>query len=330
MTDTQKQIEAAKLKAIRELEKARKDAYLPANRWGFDLSAIDRAELSSTTKKIYRRELRALLNTGIDPLDFDALQAYAVGLKSKRRSVLKAALRLMAEENEQAIKASATPENLPVVQAAIMRLEAMQDAVKVQQHKNTKAYIRLTPVKVKQITALCDDDLVGKRDWIILGLLLGAGLLREELISLTFDAVKQEPTKTGEVRDVLQVTGKGAKDRVIPISRLLADRLRDWQEIVGGGLVARSLGKGKKLGPSLSAVSVYQIVRKYGKMIDVPKLTALDLRRTYAHLAYNAGIPITQIKLLLGHAKLITTQDYLDLATDLEDTTGDFVPLSGD
>jgi integrase len=109
------------------------------------------------------------------------------------------------------------------------------------------------------------------------------------------------------MRDVLEVKGKGAKDRVVPISRLLADRLREWRDIVGGGLIARSLGMKKELGESMSAVGVFQLVRKYGKLIDIPELSPHDLRRTYAHLGYDAGVPITQIKELLGHASVATT-----------------------
>jgi integrase len=330
MVDLQKQIQAAKVKAVRELEQNGTDDYLPVNRWGIDLSVIDRANLAVRTKAKYRRELRALLNTGIDPFDFNALQEYAAGLKSSRRAFLKSALRLMSIEYEQSVKAGATPENLPAVQAVVMRLEAMRATVKVQTHKGTKVHTWLSPLQVQEITALCGNDLEGKRDWIILGLLLGAGLRREELVELTFDALKQQPTKSGKMRDVLQLTGKGSKDRVIPISSLLADRLREWHDIVGGGLVARSLGMKKELGTSLSAVAAFQIVRKYGVLIGIPELAPHDLRRTYAHLGYNAGIPITQIKELLGHASLTTTQKYLDLTIDLENTAGDFIPLSGD
>ena len=126
--------------------------------------------------------------------------------------------------------------------------------------------------------------------------------------NLRFEALKQQPTKNGKMRDVLEVKGKGAKDRVIPISRLLADRLQEWRDIVSGGLVARSLGMKKELGESMSSVAVFLIVRRYGKLIDTPKLSPHDLRRTYAHLGYDAGVPITQIKELLGHASVATTQ----------------------
>jgi integrase len=295
-----------------------------------DVSAIKRADLAESTKTKYTREIEALARAGVNPFDHNALTEYAASLKSSRRAFLKSALRLMTADYEHALKSGATPENLPAVQAAIFRLEAMRGTVKVNAHKGRKAHTWLSQAQVKEITSLCADDLEGKRDWIVLGLLLGAGLRREELVSLTFDALKTMPTKNGKMRDVLEVKGKGAKDRVIPIKPILAERLREWREIVGGGLVARSLGMKKELGESLSAVGAFQIVRRYGALIGVPELDPHDLRRTYAQLGYEAGVPITQIKELLAHASVATTQKYLDLSLDLETTASDFIPLSGD
>ena len=297
---------------------------------GFDFSAIDRASLQPTTKAKYKREIENLLHAGIDPMNYGALQLYADGLKSSRKAFLKSALRLMSLNYEQSMKASATGENIGKIQAGIMRLESMRGAVSVPTHKGTKAHTWLSQKQVTEITALCGDSLEGKRDWIVLGLLLGAGLRREELAALTFDAMKQQPTKGGKLRTVLQVTGKGAKDRVIPIKPLLAQRLKEWQQIAGPGFVARSLGMGKKLGGSMSAVAIFHLVNKYGAKIGAPGLAPHDLRRTFAQLGYEAGVPITQISVLLGHSSVKTTQSYLNLSLDLETTASDFIPLSGD
>jgi integrase len=294
-----------------------------------DTHAIDRADLQPSTKLKYARALQQMADAGVSPMDHAALIAYADTLKASSRAFLKAALRLTTAGYEQDIKANVTPANVAQAQAAIMRLDAMRGAVKVKQHPGTKAHAWLTQKQVKEITRACADDLEGKRDWIILALLLGAGLRREELASLTFDALKQQPTKGG-IRDVLEVKGKGAKSRVIPIKRLLADRMREWKQLTGGGRVARSLGMAGKLTKSMSGVAIFHLVRRYGALIDTPKLAPHDLRRTYAQLGYDAGVPITQISVLLGHADAKTTGKYLNTALDLETTVADFVPLSGD
>jgi len=293
-----------------------------------DLSAIERASLQPSTKAKYQREIEVMRLAGVNPSNYPALQAYADSLKSSRKQFLKSALRLMTLGFEQSIKAGATPENLAQAQAALMRLDAMRGAVQVPQHKGTKAHTWLSQKQVAEITALCNDSLEGKRDWIVLGLLLGAGLRREELVSLTFDAIKTLPTKNGGERVVIEVTGKGAKTRVIPLNSKLAYRLHEWKQIVGGGRIARSLGMKKELGESMSAVAIFHLVNKYGEKIGLPELAPHDLRRTYAQLGFEAGVPITQVSVLLGHSSVATTQKYLNLALDLESTASDFIPLS--
>jgi len=91
--------------------------------------------------------------------------------------------------------------------------------------------------------------------------------------------------------------------------------------------LCRSLGRKRELGEGISAIGVFNIVRKHGAMIGLPELDPHDLRRTYAQLGYEAGVPITQIAKLLGHASVKTTQTYLNLELDLETTISDFIPL---
>ena len=50
-----------------------------------------------------------------------------------------------------------------------------------------------------------------------------------------------------------------------------------------------------------------------------------DLQRTHAQLGYEAGIPITRISILLGHASVEMTQWYLNLDLDLHVTVSDFI-----
>lgn len=291
--------------------------------------AIERAALQPSTKAQYSKALRNMQAAGIDPRQAEQLQAYADTLKQSSRAFLKSALRLMTADTAYTLKANATPANIGQVQAALYRLEAMQAAIQVTQPKGEKAHLWLSRAQVEQITALPDDTLMGQRDWIVLGLLLGAGLRREELATLTFDALKNLPDKNGQTRTVLQVKGKGAKDRLIPLSATLARRLRIWKAQIGTGSIARALTRGK-LGDKLSPIGIFAIVNKYGARIGLPTLAPHDLRRTFAQLSYEAGIPLAQVSKLLGHANVNTTQRYLNLNLDLTTTASDAIPLSGD
>ena len=294
----------------------------------YDLRTVDNANLAASTKAQYRKALLNYLQTGSTLGDTNALAEYARTLKPSSRAFLKAAIRLVSAEFATALKAGATPENVTTVQASLYRLEALDEIIRVASPKGEMAHTWLSQAEVKRLTSTCENDIVGRRDWIVLGLLVGAGLRREELAELTFETLASLPRRNGAgVRYVLNVTGKGAKARTIPIKHILAERLLAWREEVGGGKVARSLGRKRELGETLSAIAVFAIVRRHGAAIGKPDLAPHDLRRTYAQLGYEAGVPVTQISRLLGHANIATTQRYLNLDLDIESTVSDFIPL---
>ena len=298
------------------------------------MHAIDNADLAESTKYQYRKAVRHYLEAGGHLLDARALAAYARTLNRSSKAFLKAAVSMVTNALREQAKANATPGNIDQVQAALLRLDAIQGAIKVKKHAGSKVHTWLTQAQVRDLMHSCGDDLEGKRDWIVLALLVGAGLRRDEVISLRFEHLKQVPMRNGNggMRWVLEVQGKGEKSRVVPINPLLAEHIQAWKEVVGDGFIVRSLPSNAQpaIGASLSGVGVFHIVRKHGKMIGRPQLAPHDLRRTYAQLGYTAGVPITQISVLLGHASLKTTQRYLDLDLDVDTTISDFIPLNGD
>lgn len=295
-----------------------------------DYSAITRADLQPSTKVKYQRAIDLMTIARINPFDFPALSAYADSLSPSSRGFLKAALKVMTDGELTRIKAQATPQNIDAIHALVARLEAMDETIKVHKQEGTKTHTWLSREQVEQITSLPDRTTSrGMRDYIVLSILLGAGLRREELTTITFADILQQPSKTG-MRDVLSVLGKGNKRRSIPISATLARHLREWQKLAGDGYIARAINKSGVINGSLSAIGIHNIVRQYGTMIGISELDSHDLRRTYARLGYNAGVPVEQISKLLGHADVKTTMLYLGIDIDIESTVSDFIPLAGD
>jgi integrase len=284
-------------------------------------------KLQPTTKAQYKKAISNYLDTGNGLTDAEALASYAGGLPKSSRSFLKAAVRLWGAAVSLRAKAGATPENIAAVQATVYRIEALNEAIQVEASVGSKAHTWLTQAEVKRLLDSVDQaSIPGQRDRLILGLLVGAGLRREELAGLSFEDVILQPI-AGKFRTVLNIHGKGAKDRIVPISDRLAAALDAWRNVVGAGAIARSIAKGGAIGDSLSAVGIFQIVRAAGEAIGKPDLAPHDLRRTYAQLGYEAGVPITQISGLLGHSSVATTQRYLNLDTDLSSTISDFIPF---
>ena len=268
---------------------------------------IQRApHLGERSRQQYTRAIRRYLSTGGDLFDRHSLIEYSNGLKSSNKGFFKAALRILTRDFDEDLKNNATPENLAQVQAALLRMESIRNSVTVEKQTGTKHHTWLTQAQVKRIMSLCTD----RQDWLIMGLLLGAGLRREELAALCYEDVKTQPKANGEQRAMLEVKGKGDKSRLVPLSPALARRL---------------IGSGKVI--SVSAQRIYEIVGKFGKKIGVPTLQPHDCRRTFAQLGYEAGVPITQISILLGHSSIKVTQTYLNLTLDLEVTASDMIQL---
>jgi integrase len=295
----------------------------------FDVSAITRANLATSTKQQYIKAIRNMITAGVNPTDYHQLAEYAVSLRPSSKAFLKSALRLMTLDVELAIKAGATPENIGSAQAGVMRLQAMRDAVQTETPKGRKISIWLSAAQVAKITSLCNgEDITSRRDWIVLALGFACGLRRDEIVHLEFSAMKELPTK-GKLRTVLEIThSKGSKVRQVAINDKLAIRLREWHAIVGDGFIVRSLGRTGQIGESMSSRAVYEIFEKYAARIGVENFPAHSARRTFAQLSYEAGIPLVQISVTLGHSTVAVTQKYLDLSIPLDSVCSDFIPLS--
>lgn len=294
------------------------------------MAVIDNApNLADSTKAQYKKALANYLDTGGAITDAAELASYAQGLSKSSRAFLKASVRRVTERMATAIKGQVTPETVNQAQAALMRIEAMQDAIQTEQSKGTKAHTWLSQKQVHALYQACGNGSdMALRDRVVIGLMVAAGLRRLEAVNLKWQDVKLQPVGD-RMRCVLEVHGKGAKDRVVPISDRFAAVLDEWRARSKGqddDFVCRSLGMDRKLGDSLSPIGLFKIVRKHGAAIGKPKLAPHDLRRTYAQLAYDAGVPITQISVLLGHASIATTQRYLNLELDLDTTASDFIP----
>lgn len=291
------------------------------------LALIATSGRSEATIRVYVSALAPYLAQGGNLANVDALKVYSETLPASRRRHLRAAVSLWAKEAGQRLKASDTPDRHLSTAAALNRLDALSTTIKVVESKGQKAHTWLSQRQVRELLSTCDDSLPGQRDRVVLSLLLGAGLRRQELADLTWESVYQKPVKD-RMRTCLHVKGKGKRERDIPISDRLADLLNTWADVVGHeGRIVRSLGMAQELGNSLSPVGVFNIVRVHGEQIGIPQLAPHDLRRTYAQLGYQAGVPITQISTLLGHSNVATTQRYLDLSVDLSVTASDFVPV---
>jgi len=291
-------------------------------------SILAKHDLADTTRYRYGREITKANEAGVNLLDATALAAYATTLPSSRKMFLRAAVRLLTKELIQKAKASSTPDNTANVQAVLWRAEALREAISIKTTTGQRAHTWLNLSEVRALlNELTDSEKPkGLRDRVVLGLLLGAGLRRDELVSLKWADIKTQGERT-----VLNITGKGNKKRFIPISDKLVSLLTAWGAVTGSkGYVVRSIAKGGKISAGdkpMSGQAILDIVDTYGSKLGKDKLRPHDLRRTYARIGYDSGVDIGQVKKLLGHRSILTTQRYLGLQIDLKKTISDFIPF---
>jgi site-specific recombinase XerC len=293
-----------------------------------DLSPLDRATLADGTRRNYKTAILLLIASNVNVRDYQALADYALSLSHSGRANLKAALAILTRDAVNQAKTS----NMPVedIQRFLWQMEAMNEAIQVSRPTTERTPHWLSQDQVDTITEAALNTSL--RDYIVMSILLGAGLRREELETLTFDALSQISGEYGMV-DILTVIGKGDKKRVIPIASALAARIREWQAVVGGGRIARRMYKGGKIGASLTAPRIFAMVRKYGLYVGIKDLDPHDCRRSYGRLMYFSNKKdIMKVMVLLGHKSVETTQIYIGvkISIDLDSTPLGALQVAGD
>jgi integrase/recombinase XerC len=154
---------------------------------------------------------------------------------------------------------------------------------------------------------------IGARDRAVLLLLYGAGLRIAEALALTAAALP--------LGDALTVTGKGGRQRVVPILPIVKAAVEDYAAKVPFPLDRHApLFRGAKGGP-LAQAMIQRAVARARVVLGLPATaTPHALRHSFATHLLGAGADLRSLQELLGHASLSSTQIYtkVDAATLLD------------
>ncbi|QGN53310.1 tyrosine recombinase XerC [Novosphingobium sp. Gsoil 351] len=154
---------------------------------------------------------------------------------------------------------------------------------------------------------------VGARDRAVLLLLYGAGLRIAEALSLTADALP--------LGETLRVTGKGAKQRVVPVLPAVREAVDAYAQAQPFALLpGTALFRGEKGGPLAPGMIQKAMARARVAMGLPATATPHALRHSFATHLLGAGADLRSLQELLGHASLGSTQIYtqVDAATLLD------------
>lgn len=154
-------------------------------------------------------------------------------------------------------------------------------------------------------------DWLAARDQAVFLLAYGCGLRIAEIASL-------QTAQIDQASDFLTVTGKGNKQRMVPLLPQVLSKLKHYQALCPFSQTSQdAFFRGAKGGP-VSARVLQRSMETLRKELNLPdSATPHALRHSFATHLLEQGADMRSIQELLGHASLSTTQRY----TDLESTT---------
>jgi integrase len=169
----------------------------------------------------------------------------------------------------------------------------------------------LTREQAKELLAVPDrSKLKGKRDYVIIALLVGCALRRHELASLKIEDIQLREGRWV----IIDLLGKGGRIRTVAVPIWVKQGIETWLAAakIDKGSLLRPLSKsGKIVGDELGDWAIWSVVEQSSKQIGMEHFGAHDLRRTCAKLCRKNGGDLEQIKFLLGHSSIQTTERYL-------------------
>ena len=154
-------------------------------------------------------------------------------------------------------------------------------------------------------------SVLGLRDRAILELAYSSGLRVSELVELPYEQINLSA-------GLVQVTGKGNKERIVPVGEEAIDWLEKYlrnsrpslvkQKWVGTLFVSR-------IGRPMTRQTLWHRIKNLAAEAGiVMNLSPHSLRHAFATHLVNHGADLRTVQLLLGHADLSTTQIYTHVA----------------
>lgn len=170
----------------------------------------------------------------------------------------------------------------------------------------------LNTTQVEALEAAPDADKPnGQRDRAMLALLYASGLRVSELCSLQMPDLNLE-------MGLVRVTGKGNKERLVPMGKEAVTEIRAWLETGRPALLKSRPSKFvfvTSRGGKLTRQGFWKALGQYGKQAGIFRgLSPHVLRHTFATHLLEGGADLRSLQTMLGHADIGTTQIYTHVA----------------
>jgi len=173
----------------------------------------------------------------------------------------------------------------------------------------------LTLANIDSFLKVTRVDKFAKRDRALLELLYATGGRVSEIISLKVDDLQFSVDHTS-----VRLTGKGGKQRVVPVGKFAQDALNDYLNNSRKDLLKVQSNQFLFLngrGGALTRQSTWKIVVTQAKAAGITEeLSPHSLRHSFATHLLDGGADIRVVQELLGHSSVTTTQIYTLITID--------------
>jgi integrase/recombinase XerD len=172
----------------------------------------------------------------------------------------------------------------------------------------------LTEEEVERLLAAPSRDTpLGLRDRAMLEVLYATGVRVSELVTLRFTEINLN-------QGVLRVTGKGNRQRLVPLGAAAIESLQRFLQTARGEI----LGPRRcdelfptQRGAHMTRQAFWHLIKRYARQVGITKsLSPHTLRHAFATHLLNHGADLRVVQMLLGHSDLSTTQIYTHVARE--------------
>ncbi|MCB1748183.1 MAG: site-specific tyrosine recombinase XerD [Gammaproteobacteria bacterium] len=163
------------------------------------------------------------------------------------------------------------------------------------------------------LDAPAPDEPLGLRDRAMLEVLYATGLRVSELVAL-------EITQVNLRQGVVRVTGKGNKERLVPLGEEALACLQRYlvearTELCRGA--ETSVLFPTRRGGAMTRQAFWHLIRRYARRAGITaSLSPHTLRHAFATHLLNHGADLRVVQMLLGHSSVSTTQIYTYVASE--------------
>ncbi len=178
---------------------------------------------------------------------------------------------------------------------------------------------RLLPVPLSEhdVELLLDapevTNLQGCRDKAMLEMLYATGLRVSELVGLKFSQISFR-------QGVVRITGKGNKERLVPVGEEAMACLDTYINQAREGLLGNQQSDYlfvTNRADGMTRQAFWHIIKRHAKKAGITKdISPHTLRHAFATHLLNHGADLRVVQLLLGHSDLSTTQIYTHIARE--------------